>query len=92
MIFTGWTNPLGLLRLELIQRDYEGHPVPEDLKEQVAALDSEKDAMNFEAVDTLYNALDKLPRGPNFAYVQPNDLEGIRKERPDGPRQLGGLA
>ena len=78
-------NPLTLLRLELIQRDYEGHPVPEDLKEQVAALDGEKDAMNFEA-------LDKLPRDPNFAYVQPNDLEDIRRERPDGPRQLGGLA
>ena len=92
MIFTGWTNPLALLRLELIQRDYEGHPVPEDLKAQVAALDREKDAMNFEAVDTLYQALDRLPEDPNFAYVQPNDLEGIRKERPDGPRQLGGLA
>ena len=92
MIFTGWTNPLALLRLELIQRDYEGHPVPEDLKEQVAALDGEKDAMNFEAVDVLYTSLDELPKDPNFGYVQPNDLEGIRKERPDGPRHLGGLA
>ncbi len=92
MIFSGWTNPLALLQLELIQRDYEGHPVPEDLKQQVAALDDEKDAMNFEAVDILYKALDKLPRDPKFTYVQPNDLEGIRRERPDGPRQLGGLA
>ena len=42
MIFSAWTTPLALLRLELIQRDYEGHPVPEGLKEQVAALDGEK--------------------------------------------------
>jgi len=92
MIFTGWEGPLTLLQLELIQRDYEGHPVPEDLKEQIAALDDEKDAMNFRAVDTLYRALDKLPKDPKFTYVQPSDLEGIRRERPDGPRQLGGLA
>ena len=92
MIFSAWTTPLALLRLELIQRDYEGHPVPEGLKEQVAALDGKKDAMNFEVVDTIYKALDRLPRDPKFTYVQPNDLEGIRKERPDGPRQLGGLA
>ena len=64
MIFSAWTTPLALLRLELIQRDYEGHPVPEGLKEQVAALDGEKDAMNFEVVDTLYKALDRLPRDP----------------------------
>ena len=46
MIFTGWDTPLALLQLELIQREYEGHRVPEDLKEQVAALDDERDAMN----------------------------------------------
>ena len=92
MIFTGWETPLTLLGHELIQRDYEGHTVPEDLKEKVAAFDDEKDAMNFEAVDTLYRALDQLPKDQAFAYVQPNDLESIRKERPDGPRQLGGIA
>ena len=89
MIFTGWDTPLTLLRMELIQRDYEGHTVPEGLKEQIAALDDERDAMNFEAVDTLYRALEKVPKDGAFGYVQPNDLEGIREERPDGPRQLG---
>ena len=92
MIFTGWDTPLALLRLELIQRDYEGHPVPRDLKEQVAVLDDERDTMNFEAVDTLYSVLDELPKDPSFPYVQPNDLEGIRRERPAGPRQLGTVA
>ena len=60
MIFTGWDTPLALLQLELIQREYEGHRVPEDLKEQVAALDDERDAMNFRAVDPLHRALDKV--------------------------------
>ena len=92
MIFTGWDTPLALLQLELIQRDYEGHRVPKDLKEQVAALEDERDAMNFGAVDPLYSALDELPKDPAFGYVQPNDLEGIRRERPAGPRQLGTVA
>ena len=92
MIFTGWDTPLSLLQLELIQRDYEGHRVPDEVKEQVAALDDERDRMNFKAVDTLYSALEELPKDPDFAYVQPNDLDGIRRERPDGPRRLGTVA
>jgi ADP-ribosylglycohydrolase len=91
MIFTGWDTPLKLVKAEVVQKEYEGIPVPDDLKERVAALDDEKDAMNFDAVDSLFEALDKLPGDPEFSYVQPNDLESIRKERPDGPRQLGGI-
>ena len=91
MIFTGWEGPLTLLQLEVTQREYEGHTVPENLKEQIAALDDEKDAFNFEAVDVLYKELDTLPQDPEFPYVQPNDLDGIRRERPDGPRQLGSV-
>ena len=48
--------------------------------------------MNFEAVDPLYQALEELPNDPAFTYVQPNDLDGIRRERPAGPRQLGSVA
>lgn len=40
----------------------------------------------------MYKLLDKLPRDPKFAYVQPNGLEVTRRERPDGPRQLGDLS
>ena len=89
MIFTGWETPLEFLRMEVVQRDYEGFKVPDALREQVASLDKEADAMNFEVVDELYKKLEQLPRDPDFCYVQPNDLETIRKERPDGPRQLG---
>ncbi|MDE0178220.1 MAG: ADP-ribosylglycohydrolase family protein, partial [Gammaproteobacteria bacterium] len=91
MIFTGWDTPLALLQMEVVQREYEGHRVPEDLKERITALD-ERDAMNFEAANTLYGALDELPKDPEFPYVQPNDLEGIRRERPEGPRRLGTVA
>ena len=92
MIFAGWESPLALLQMEVVQRAYEGHRVPEDLKERITALDDERDAMNFEAANTLYGALDELPKDPEFPYVQPNDLEGIRRERPEGPRQLGTVA
>ena len=92
MIFTGWDTPLKLVEAEVVQKEYEGIPVPDDLKERVAALDDEKDAMNFDAADELFEALDKLPKDPEFSYVQPNDLESIRKERPDGPRQLGDIS
>ena len=69
MIFTGWEGPLRLLQMEVIQREYEGHPVPRDLKEQVAALDDEQDDMNFEAVDPFYKALEELPKDPAFPYA-----------------------
>ena len=92
MIFTGWESPLALLQMEVVQREYEGHRVSQGLKERIAALDDERDAMNFEAANTLYGALDELPKDPEFPYVQPNDLEGIRRERPEGPRQLGTVA
>ncbi|MYF31619.1 MAG: hypothetical protein F4169_22755, partial [Gammaproteobacteria bacterium] len=92
MIFSGWDTPLALLQMEVVQREYEGHRVPQDLKERITALDVERDAMNFEGANTLYGALDELPKDPEFPYVQPNDLEGIRRERPAGPRQVGTVA
>jgi ADP-ribosylglycohydrolase len=92
MIFTGFEAPLTLLRRELVQRDYEGFLVSQDIRRQVAALDDEMDAFNFASVDALFTSLDKLPKDPAFTYVQPNDLQSIRRERPNGPRQLGSIA
>ena len=42
-MFTGWTSPLSLLKEELVQREYEGHPVPDEIREKVAILDKEGD-------------------------------------------------
>ncbi|HBO15638.1 MAG TPA: ADP-ribosylglycohydrolase family protein [Porticoccaceae bacterium] len=91
MIFTGWESPLQLLKMEVVQRAYEGYVVPIALKEHITQLDDENDAMNFEAVDGLFSELAKLSKDPNFTYSQPNDLVNIRKQRPEGPRQMGGL-
>jgi len=88
-VFTGYVSPLLLVELELTQREYEGHPVPDSIKEKVAALDKEKDNMNIAVIDPIFDELDALPKSVDFSYVQPNDLEAIRRERPDGPRKLG---
>lgn len=87
-MYTGWSTPLGLVQEELNQREYEGHPVPDSIKEKVAAID-EKDAMNIVLIDPIFDELEALPKSADFNYVQPNDLEEIRRERPDGPRKLG---
>ena len=88
MIFTGWDTPLSALKTELVQKEYEGFLVPDTIKNQVSALDCEKDAMNFTVIDGIWTALDKLPLNPKFPNVQPNDLETIRANRPKGVRQL----
>jgi hypothetical protein len=88
MIFTGWDTPLSALKTELVQKEYEGFLVPDTIKNQVSALDCEKDTMNFTVIDDIWTALDKLPPNPKFPYVQPNDLETIRAKRPKGVRQL----
>ena len=50
MMFTGWSTPLGLLKEELGQRAYEGHPVPESLRDKVAAIEDAY-AMNIAIID-----------------------------------------
>ncbi len=91
MMFTGWTTPLQLLKAELKQREYEGHPVPDSISERVSALDPEQDRMNIGAIDPLFDELAALPQAREFHYVQPNDLDAIRRDRPSGPRQLGSV-
>ena len=91
MMFTGWTTPLQLLKAELTQREYEGHPVPDSISERVSALDPEQDSMNIAVIDPLFDELAALPKASGFHYAQPNDLDAIRRDRPSGPRQLGSV-
>ena len=91
-MFTGWTSPLSLLKEELVQREYEGHPIPDEIREKVAILDKEGDWMNTSAIDPLFDQIGKLPRSTAFHYEQPNDLEFIKSARPDGPRKLEHLS
>ena len=87
-IVSGWENPLALLKHELVQLEYEGCIVPESVKEKIAGLHPVYDAFNEQKLRQMYAALENLSRSPDYNYVQPNELEAIRKERPDGPRQL----
>jgi len=87
-VYSGWETPLNLLKAEVIQRDYEGYPVPESIKERIAELHGTWDAFNETDIETINRDLLNLPKDPYFKYVQPNELSEIRKERPDGPRQL----
>jgi len=88
MLVCGWHTPIGLLSDELTQLEYEGFLVPDDAKKTMAALDPKTDGFDEPAIAKIHKMLEKLPRNPDFHYVQPNDLDGIRKERPDGPRRL----
>jgi ADP-ribosylglycohydrolase len=88
MIITGWDTGVKLLKSEIEQTEYEGFIVPQELKEEINSLNETYDANNEVKISELTEKLKNLPKDPNFKYVQPNDLEGIKKERPDGPRQL----
>lgn len=87
-MYAGWDSPLNLLKAEIMQKEYEGYPVRADIKARIKSLDSKEDAFNQEKISELWKALSELPLDPDFKYIQPNDLDEIRKLRPDGPRKL----
>jgi hypothetical protein len=39
-------------------------------------------------VNDLMDRIQTLPRRPDYEFVEPSDLDGIRATRPDGPRQI----
>lgn len=88
MLLTGWTTPLQLLKDEIVQKEYEGYSVPLVIRESVDQLHPTFDAFNEEKITRIHSMLDSLQIDPSFNYVQPNELDGIRKLRPDGPRKL----
>ncbi len=88
MLIGGYHDPLTLLNHEIRQLEEEGYLVPASLKKDTAMLNPEKDAFNETAIKAIYARLVDLPRDPGFQFCEPNDLEEIRRERPDGPRQL----
>ena len=88
MIVAGWDNMRKLVEEELRQRVYEGALVPDELREQISAAADGGDDMDEKRFAPLLQALEAVGPDPEFPYVQPNELEEIRKERPAGPRQL----
>ncbi len=88
MIFAGWDTPRSLLRSEVLQREYEGFIVSDELKSRISALTTGADDGNMVVIAPLFDELANLAVDPGFEFIQPNDLEGVRKARPDGPRRL----
>lgn len=82
----GWTTPLQLLKDELVQLEYEGFQIPEELREKLEMIDPETDAWSS-VIPGFYKQLEALPRVPGYDWVEPNGLEEIRALRPQGPRR-----
>ncbi len=84
----GWTTPYELLREEFVQCADEGAVIPQAIRDQYHSIDAQADAWNGGLIDPVYDALMALPVSADLALREPNDLEGIRSLRPDGPRRL----
>lgn len=87
MLTAGWESPLGNMRHEVTQREYEGCVVPVDIKEKLAAMTDDSDA-DSSVLASIKTQLEALQPDKSFRYIQPNDLASIRAQRPEGPRQL----
>src|SRR5690349_19943398 len=79
----GWEKLSELVRREIIQRGEEGCAV--NGFESRLALCGEDE----ERLMALYRDLSALEPGPDFAFVEPSDLAGIRALRPDASRASG---
>jgi ADP-ribosylglycohydrolase len=55
---------------------------------RLLAEETPEDALFQKAMDELLDKTRLLPMRPDYAYVEPSDLESIRAQRPDGPREL----
>ncbi len=85
---SGWTSPLLLLRDELVQRQDEGCTVPPELRARIDDLHADRDGWRVDVIEPLHDALMALPEDAALAAREPNDLDAIRAQRPDGPRRL----
>lgn len=77
----GWDSFKDLVKEEIKQKQDEGSNVEGFLEKVEAAGDDEEQLM------VVYRKLMAQPVAADFPYVEPNELEDIRRERPVGPRQ-----
>lgn len=88
MLIAGYASARELLREEIAELEYEGFVIPERVREAFAMLHPEADACNESAIRKIYRLLDGASRRPDWEWVEPDDLEAIRRERPSGPRRF----
>jgi len=78
----GWTTLRELVREEIMQRAQEGCNVKGFYEKWKEAGENQEELMK------VYEALMDLKIEEDFPYVEPSELEEIRRERPDGPRRI----
>jgi ADP-ribosylglycohydrolase len=78
----GWDNLREIIKEEIKQRGEEGCNVQGFYEKWQAMGEDEAKLMG------LYEEMRRLPIEEGFPYVEPTELEDIRKQRPNGPRKL----
>ncbi|MGL1893650.1 MAG: ADP-ribosylglycohydrolase family protein [Spirochaetaceae bacterium] len=91
MLIYGWENPYSQIGEEIRQIQFEGKIIPTDILELYNNLDSKIDRHNDKVLEPIFI---KLKEYNNFEvkkdwkYIQPNNLDEIKKERPSKPENL----
>ncbi|MCC3372396.1 ADP-ribosylglycohydrolase family protein [Cohnella sp. REN36] len=81
IIVAGWSTLKGIVIEEIQQKHEEGFHV-HGFKEKAEQMEKESE------LQVLYEQLAELPMRDDFFYIEPSELEEIRRERPEGPRRL----
>lgn len=87
----GWENPYVQIGEEIKQIEFEGRIIPKSLLDMYNKLDPITDRYNEEVLEVIFTKLQdysSFPLRKEWDYVQPNNLEGIRSNRPYGPRNM----
>jgi len=71
-----------LMKEEMVQLAEEGCEV------QITAADVDAASGSVDSLMNVYNQLRSLSVRDGFPYKEPTSLDGIRRERPQGPRQM----
>ena len=74
-------------RQQLIDEGKDISEVEEEF-EKLSKLDFDKDLSLQPKAQELLDKTIKLPQKSVYPYIEPSDLEGIRKNRADGPRKI----
>lgn len=87
MLISGWEAPLGVLYAELQQLEEEGFEIPEELRRKCARLKNPEDLWS-PALESIREELNHLTLRAGWSYEEPDELDEIRRLRPEGPRRL----
>lgn len=87
MLISGWEAPLGLLKAELQQLTEEGYMIPEELRRRCLKLRAPEELWSPE-LESIREELTHLPLRSDWPYEEPDELDEIRRLRPQGPRRL----